>query len=82
MIVCESGVDWLVNDGVRLMPESADEWRQLHERFVRVLEEQRIPFKVLRKEVRELRDRVDFVVCCLKEGGDSEGLPSSSVPAT
>ncbi|RPA82104.1 hypothetical protein BJ508DRAFT_414357 [Ascobolus immersus RN42] len=72
VIVCESGVSWLVDDGVRLMPVDAEEWKALHDQFVKVLGEEGIPHTVLPKEVVALEERVDFVLNCLREDRTGE----------
>jgi len=67
VIVCESGVSWLIDDGVRLMPVDAEEWKTLHERFESVLREEGVPYRVLGKEILDLGKRVEVVVDCLRE---------------
>lgn len=38
VIVCEAGADWLTDDGVRLMPESREDWIGFHELFCSCLD--------------------------------------------
>ncbi|KAF2495768.1 hypothetical protein BU16DRAFT_538405 [Lophium mytilinum] len=60
VLVCEAGTPWLVDDGVRLMPEDPREWAAIHETFCRVLQEQGIPFTLVPKETMNLAKRVDL----------------------
>ncbi|KAI4196046.1 MAG: hypothetical protein LQ346_003301 [Caloplaca aetnensis] len=62
VIVCESGGEWLVDDGVRLMPQDRDAWLQMHDAFCEMLEELSIVYHVLPVSMPDLRSRVDFVV--------------------
>lgn len=39
VVVCESGMGWLQDDGVRLMPEDREDWMQLHNLFCEMLDE-------------------------------------------
>ena len=62
VVVCEAGAEWLVDDGVRLMPVDGGDWRALHELFCRGLGEQGVGFVVLPCGVRDLGERVGFVL--------------------
>jgi nicotinamide riboside kinase len=62
VIVCEPVVDWLQDDGVRLLPKDNEEWIQIHSRFCTLLEEEGIGYSVLGSDIRESSGRVDFVV--------------------
>lgn len=62
VILCEPVVEWLVDDGERLMPKSVEEWLDLHETFVKLLHEMSIEFKVLPSSLTALKDRVGFVL--------------------
>lgn len=62
VIVCEAGVDWLVDDGVRLMPLDSKEWAQLHGEFCGVLGDVGLDYHVLPAGVRDLDERVRFVL--------------------
>ncbi|KAL8904210.1 MAG: hypothetical protein Q9207_003422 [Kuettlingeria erythrocarpa] len=62
VIVCESGGEWLIDDGVRLMPQDRDAWLQMHGTFCQMLGELSIVYHVLPVSMPDLRARVDFVV--------------------
>lgn len=62
IIVCEAGGEWLIDDGVRLMPEDRDAWLQMHVAFCEMLDELDIMYHVLPASVASLTDRVDFVL--------------------
>ncbi|GAP83629.1 putative P-loop containing nucleoside triphosphate hydrolase [Rosellinia necatrix] len=63
VVVCEAGgIDWLVDDGVRLMPLDAAEWAQLHAEFCRVLDDAGIAYHVVPAEMQDLGDRVRYVL--------------------
>ena len=62
MVVCEAGVDWLTDDGVRLMPKDNQSWIELHNLFCRSLDLVGLEYVVLSRHVVHLNERVDFVV--------------------
>jgi nicotinamide riboside kinase len=62
VIVCEPGVAWLSDDGVRLMPENEGDWIIFHKTFCTFLEEMSIKHKVLSNSVADQTDRISFVV--------------------
>lgn len=62
VIVCEAGADWLIDDGVRLMPESNDDWIAFHQLFCRCLVEWGVKYEVLPVSVTGIGERVSFVV--------------------
>lgn len=62
VIVCEAGVTWLVDDGVRLMPKSLPDWMQLHHLFCRRLEALGLDFAVLPRDLEDRDARLRFVV--------------------
>jgi hypothetical protein len=62
IIVCEAGADWLDDDGVRLMPESKDEWISMHQLFCRCLEEWGVKYEILPCSVITIGERVAFVL--------------------
>ncbi|KAI4179760.1 MAG: hypothetical protein L6R41_007649 [Letrouitia leprolyta] len=62
VIVCEAGGDWLIDDGVRLMPQDRDSWLQMHMAFCEMLDELDIMYHVLPVSITSLSQRVDFVV--------------------
>lgn len=62
IVVCEAGMDWLTDDGVRLMPRDRSEWVAFHGLFCDFLDEQKLLYVVLPKEMLSIRERVDFVL--------------------
>ncbi|KAK7910583.1 hypothetical protein PG985_013064 [Apiospora marii] len=62
VVVCEAGVDWLTDDGVRLMPTGRDEWAKTHEVFCQVLEEAQVRYVVLPCGLGRTEERVEFVL--------------------
>lgn len=61
VVVCEAGTDWLKDDGVRLMPESREDWMDFHIKFCNFMVERGIPFVVLPNTMTKLENRVEFV---------------------
>ncbi|KAL5335066.1 AAA domain-containing protein [Aspergillus crustosus] len=61
VIVCPPQQEWLIDDGVRLMASSWEEWEGVHLAFFEVLESNEIPFQVIPNGCLDLQDRVDFV---------------------
>jgi len=64
VIVCEPVTSWLVDNGVRLMPESTEELLEIHQLFCKLLQNVSIDFRVLPASITHVQDRVDFVLCC------------------
>ncbi|KAK5632476.1 hypothetical protein RRF57_008190 [Xylaria bambusicola] len=62
VIVCEAGVDWLTDDGVRLMPQDTTEWKQTHAEFCAVLDDMGLRYHVLPARVKDMNVRVQFVL--------------------
>ncbi|KAH8158230.1 hypothetical protein CIB48_g10012 [Xylaria polymorpha] len=62
VIVCEAGVDWLMDDGVRLMPLDSAEWMQIHSRFCDTLAGVGLEYHVLPSRVGSRDERVKFVL--------------------
>lgn len=62
VVLCEPNLSWLVDDGVRLMPQDKEEWLATHGLFLDVLEEAEVPFAILSGEVGNIDDRVGFVL--------------------
>ena len=62
VVVCEAGADWLVDDGVRLMPEDKKDWIAFHHLFCESLQEAGLNFVVLPCEVKDMAERVKFVL--------------------
>ncbi|KAF2971414.1 hypothetical protein GQX73_g2140 [Xylaria multiplex] len=62
VIVCEAGVDWLTDDGIRLMPLDTTEWSQLHKEFCLALADIGLGHHVLPSRIRNTDERVQFVL--------------------
>lgn len=62
IIVCEAGTEWLINDGVRLMPESREEWIEFHELFCSCLDALGLRYEVLPSTMTILHERVGLVL--------------------
>ena len=60
VIVCGIGGEWLVDDGIRLMPESRDDWVKIQSVFCSLLDELGMQYTILPSSVRNLGSRVDF----------------------
>ena len=64
VVVCEAGADWLVDDGMRLMPENKEDWVAFHDLFCELLRDAGLDFVVLPCEMKDLVERVRFVLDC------------------
>ncbi|KAI4116476.1 MAG: hypothetical protein LQ345_003108 [Seirophora villosa] len=62
VIVCESGGEWLINDGVRLMPQDREAWLQMHGVFCEMLDRISIEYHVLPSATRDINERIEFVL--------------------
>ena len=62
VVVCEPGGQWLIDDGIRLMPKDHDEWFQLHVHFLALLDGIGMAYMVLPSSVAKLEDRVIYVL--------------------
>lgn len=60
VLLCEAGVEWLVDDGTRLMPVDKEEWMAFHHTFCEVLEDAQIPYVVIQNTLAGRKERVDF----------------------
>lgn len=73
IVVFEPGMDWLTDDGVRLMPRDREEWVFFHRLFCQFLDDQGLHYVVLPKDMVDIRERVDFVLTEWVKGGDKIG---------
>ncbi|KAI4180374.1 MAG: hypothetical protein LQ348_005208 [Seirophora lacunosa] len=62
VIVCESGGEWLINDGVRLMPQDREAWLQMHGVFCEMLDGISIEYHILPSATRDINERIEFVL--------------------
>ena len=60
VLVCEAGVGWLVDDGVRLMPKNGAEWMEFHHTFCEVLHDAQIEYTVVPNTLVDRKARVEF----------------------
>jgi len=61
IVVCESGMPWLTDDGVRLMPGSEDEWMQTFYSFCEMLGELGLEYCVVPRTVLDISERAALV---------------------
>jgi predicted ATPase len=74
VVVCEAGAaDWLVNDGVRLMPESREDWIGFHQLFCSCLDDWGLVYEVLPCDMTSLHERVAFVLELALQSGELKG---------
>ncbi|KAI3338376.1 AAA domain-containing protein [Ustulina deusta] len=62
VIICQAGVDWLTDDGVRLIPLDSTEWSQLDTEFCLALTDVGIKHHILPIRMRNTDERVQFVL--------------------
>ncbi len=62
VVVCPPVWEWLFDDGVRLVPESWEEWYHVHEEFLLTLKRYEVDFIVVPPSTRSLDDRVRLVL--------------------
>lgn len=62
LVVCESGADWLTDDGVRMMPLDKQEWAAFHVLFCEFLDRLGLPYTILPASLLDLRARVSSVL--------------------
>ncbi|KAL2111780.1 hypothetical protein VUR80DRAFT_9342 [Thermomyces stellatus] len=62
IVVCEAGAPWLLDDGVRLMPEDAEDWIRFHRLFCEMLDEAGLSYHVMPSDVTDLSERANLVI--------------------
>ncbi|KAI9925948.1 hypothetical protein MW887_005754 [Aspergillus wentii] len=62
VILCPPHLEWLIDDGTRLMSKDPQEWHNTHRAFIDVLEATNINYHVIPGNLVKLEDRVNFVV--------------------
>lgn len=67
IVVCEAGIDWLNDDGVRLMPVDKEDWIAFHDLFCQTLKKAGMSFVILPHSIKDLQERVDFVLKLLED---------------
>ncbi|CZT47009.1 uncharacterized protein RSE6_07532 [Rhynchosporium secalis] len=76
VVVCEAGADWLIDDNVRLMPESKDAWTGFHQLFCACLDTWGVNYGVLPCAITAHQDRINFVLeqwLAKQAGGNRRG---------
>ena len=61
IVVCEAGTPWLLDDGVRLMPGSEQEWMQVFRDFCELLEDVGFEYFVLPRTMLNIEERAEFI---------------------
>ena len=62
VVLCEAGVHWLTDDGIRLMPKDEDDWITFGKAFHTLLEERNVRYIVIPNNLTEINDRAAAVV--------------------
>jgi nicotinamide riboside kinase len=82
VFLCESGGPWLVDDGVRSMPKSLEDWVAFDDAFERMARMEGIEVRVIPKEMLDLEERVRFVVEAMHGWREAGGVPNPLGRAT
>ncbi|KAL6898396.1 AAA domain-containing protein [Trichoderma evansii] len=61
VFVCETVEDWLVSDGVRLMPKDLQDWTEYDGEFSRMLDSAGVRYQIIPRSMQDLEDRVAYV---------------------
>ncbi|ROT42966.1 hypothetical protein SODALDRAFT_327131 [Sodiomyces alkalinus F11] len=72
VILCEPSADWLLDDGVRLMPLDMEEWTETFRTFRALLEREGVEYHVVPSVMSGLEERVNFVLSRWKVLGQSD----------
>ncbi|EPE27934.1 P-loop containing nucleoside triphosphate hydrolase [Glarea lozoyensis ATCC 20868] len=72
VIVCQAGADWLLDDGVRLMPENREAWIQFDRIFCSCLDEWGLEYDVVPFTLTDIDERVEFVLKRWRLRGEKE----------
>jgi predicted ATPase len=62
VVVCQAGADWLLDDGVRLMPENQEAWVQFDRLFYSCLDEWELGYDLVPCTLTDIGKRVEFVL--------------------
>ncbi|KAL7921109.1 AAA domain-containing protein [Trichoderma austrokoningii] len=76
VFVCETVEEWLVSDGVRLMPRDLQDWTEYDEEFCRMLDDAGIQYQMIPRSMQSLEDRVAHV---WKKHLESSGISDAAV---
>ncbi|PVH96981.1 hypothetical protein DM02DRAFT_534144 [Periconia macrospinosa] len=61
VLLCEAGCRWLVDDGMRMMPEGREQWMKIDGAFRELLDREGISYSVVSKDMESIAERVEFV---------------------
>ncbi|QPC72179.1 hypothetical protein HYE68_002931 [Fusarium pseudograminearum] len=61
IVVCEAGTPWLMDDGVRLMPGSHDEWMAVFDDFCKLLDQVGFEYCIIPRTMLDVSERADFI---------------------
>ncbi|KAL9600414.1 MAG: hypothetical protein Q9179_003221 [Wetmoreana sp. 5 TL-2023] len=67
VVLCEPCREWLVDDGIRLMPQNQAEWLELHSQFLGLLAGSKVPYTMLPCSISRLEERIGFVIDAWKK---------------
>lgn len=67
VVVCEAGTPWLMDDGVRLMPDNEGAWMKLSRDFCDLLDETGFSYCVVPRAMLDLSERAAFVLARWEE---------------
>lgn len=62
VFVCEAGCEWLIDDGVRWLPDDSRHWDEFDRAFRNLLEQRKINFQVVPRDVTQIHERVEMVL--------------------
>jgi nicotinamide riboside kinase len=62
VVLCEAGVQWLTDDGIRLMPKNRTDWTAFDQAFRALLEERGIRYIVIPSHMTDISNRATAVV--------------------
>lgn len=68
-VICPPTREWLFDDGIRLVPESWEEWCRVHEEFLSILNRYDLEFIEVPRSTQSLDDRLRLVLECWKAFG-------------
>ncbi|KAK4610529.1 hypothetical protein CLAFUW4_13957 [Fulvia fulva] len=73
VFLCEAGCHWLVDDGIRLMPTSAEGWMKVDHTFRSMLGERAMAYTLVPKDLA-VADRVELVLSLCERRADTPRL--------
>jgi nicotinamide riboside kinase len=67
VMLCEAGCTWLIDDGIRLMPDGLDDWMRV-DSFRELLDARGIAYTIIWKDVISLPERLKMVQDAIEAG--------------